>query len=526
MKLCVILRDSEELNLINQLTQFKNLELDIGKILYSTDNLVSTLDNDQTDTIIIDIDAKGQDAFECLESISTQRSFNIIIFAPEEKYEYAYKAMKLGAQEILIHPISPEQVFESLINISRKSIVKTTVQSSAAFSSREFFVEHIHLLDDNSKSIEEINATFHTTFNDGFFRVVTFAIDYYDSTQIPEISRQIRTVIRRFLTRNFWFGCYDIVYSIIYNEIRIVINYSQEVSATIPKNMSNLYFEVQKVCSSTAGLKVFMGVGLAYNSINRLPTSAEESMNSIWSRLGADSQDTRIVTYSTVSLSQEDQSNVFMLDAAVKAAIDILDKQAFEQSVNEFFSLPVQILSSSFTRRIMLDQVKYFRDLYKEKLDQIDNALTFYYSAKMTLLTSQTFEEYRRRYINIFLNMFDQLSAYNSDNDQDRYITRAKKIIEQRYSDNLTLDELSEEIKISSCYLSRLFKEKTGKSFSDYLTSQRLSAARTLLSETDYRIKEICYSVGYTDQRYFARVFSREFGITPTEFRNIHTKDN
>jgi YesN/AraC family two-component response regulator len=58
-----------------------------------------------------------------------------------------------------------------------------------------------------------------------------------------------------------------------------------------------------------------------------------------------------------------------------------------------------------------------------------------------------------------------------------------------------------------------------GTSFLQYLTSVRMSIAKTLLKQTSMSIIEICLEVGYQDPSHFAKVFRKKEGVLPTEFR-------
>ena len=98
-------------------------------------------------------------------------------------------------------------------------------------------------------------------------------------------------------------------------------------------------------------------------------------------------------------------------------------------------------------------------------------------------------------------------------------IEAAKKYIEKNYTLNITLEDVSREVNISSYYLSRIFKEGTGENFIDYLTKLRIEKAKELLSTTQYSMKEICAKSGYSDPNYFSKTFKKNVGVTPTEYR-------
>jgi len=80
---------------------------------------------------------------------------------------------------------------------------------------------------------------------------------------------------------------------------------------------------------------------------------------------------------------------------------------------------------------------------------------------------------------------------------------------------------MSERFYLSREYISRRFKQRFSVNLSDYIQTIRLNRAKELLSETEARIYEIALEVGYQDDKYFRKVFKKQFGMTPNEFREL-----
>ena len=97
-------------------------------------------------------------------------------------------------------------------------------------------------------------------------------------------------------------------------------------------------------------------------------------------------------------------------------------------------------------------------------------------------------------------------------------IDRANKIIEERFNQELTLDEISKELCISPQYFSRLYKSEMGINFIEKLTEVRIRNAKKLMKETEHTVKEICYMSGYCDPNYFSRLFKKHEGVSPSEY--------
>lgn len=95
---------------------------------------------------------------------------------------------------------------------------------------------------------------------------------------------------------------------------------------------------------------------------------------------------------------------------------------------------------------------------------------------------------------------------------------RAKHFLDQNYAEQLSLKQTAKHIGISPAYLSRIFHQEYGVSFSKYLTSLRLEEARKLLQTTRLQIAEIANRCGFSSSSYFIKVFSEHYKITPKNY--------
>ncbi|NLY59977.1 MAG: helix-turn-helix domain-containing protein [Clostridiales bacterium] len=111
---------------------------------------------------------------------------------------------------------------------------------------------------------------------------------------------------------------------------------------------------------------------------------------------------------------------------------------------------------------------------------------------------------------------------YSYKNQYGGVIDSVIKFIEEKYDDqNLSLSYLANTFDISEAYLSRLFKEYTGESFSNYLESVRINQAKKLLIDSQMKIRIIAEKVGYTSANSFTRAFKKINGVTPSNYRQF-----
>ena len=104
-------------------------------------------------------------------------------------------------------------------------------------------------------------------------------------------------------------------------------------------------------------------------------------------------------------------------------------------------------------------------------------------------------------------------------------ITEVQSFIRQHYAENISLNVLAKQFYMHPNYLSRLFKEKTGENFVDYLLEVRMKKVKELLENSNYKIVEICGMVGYDNPRSFSKAFKHYTDLTPKEYRES-VRDN
>ncbi len=123
--------------------------------------------------------------------------------------------------------------------------------------------------------------------------------------------------------------------------------------------------------------------------------------------------------------------------------------------------------------------------------------------------------------------MSQSLSPLNNQNNNSIHSEEFKKMLEyinENYNKRLFLKELAQKFYINANYCCDLFKKNTGKTFSQYVISLKMKKAEELLLYSSYSISEVASMSGYSDYYFFNKVFKKEYGCTPSQFRKSKIK--
>jgi len=111
-----------------------------------------------------------------------------------------------------------------------------------------------------------------------------------------------------------------------------------------------------------------------------------------------------------------------------------------------------------------------------------------------------------------------------SEQQPSHLVTRALYLMMEHYTEDIQLGQIADSLYVTPNYLSRLFRQETGLSFSEQLSQIRLKKACELLISSPSKIYQVGESVGYPNSRYFSEWFQKQTGMTPGEYRNKHLR--
>lgn len=122
----------------------------------------------------------------------------------------------------------------------------------------------------------------------------------------------------------------------------------------------------------------------------------------------------------------------------------------------------------------------------------------------------------------------NQVTFIHEDSVNDEKKQLLKKIviyINENYTEQITLKEISGNFNMSHKYFCRFFKNNFNKTFIEYLNDVRIENSTRLLSENNITVTEAAISCGFSNMSYFTRIFKKKTGYTPSQYKNKNCKE-
>ena len=473
------------------------------------------------DIVLMDIRMPGINGIEAISEIKkTQLNIIFIIVSAYEQFEYAKEAIGLGVNDYILKPIIKKNLVSTLENVIKKLTIEKEKRQSELQNIENYqnlipFIEHGFIY---SILLGESFGTNVAKYKEllGLSEAYGYMIILESSRKgnSPDFNERLELGgeqgYYKLIRNTFKYKCKCFIGPLMINRIVIFIssNFKVEYAGRVESYEIATYV-VNKLKEFSNELQLNIGIG-SYKSVEDISTSYEEALRALnyYKDKGIShisDVTTELNNIRSYPVEQEsrliemiknvDQQGAF--DAFSKIYFWILDnyKDSHKEGKWKLMELMLNI------DRMVFDVA--IRDENKSYLSNMNNIEEYL-----------TFEIWcRERIIHIIKNVSEfQKKKIN------RVIVNAKIFIDENFSNEITLEEVSKFVCVSPHYFSRLFKEETSENFIEYLTKVRIDKAKELMKTSSLSIKEICFKIGYADPNYFSHIFKKVEKLTPSEY--------
>jgi len=475
------------------------------------------------DIILTDIRIPGINGLEAIKEIKkVHKDVKIIIISVYEFFEYAKQAVELGVSEYLIKPVKKERLVEVLQRIvhqldDERRKYRWELEAKERIEKMLSAVEHSFIYSllfaqSQRTDISRYKKEFFDIDNDtGFIFVLMFRQkgkkgDYDAQLENSFDNEEIYTLFKN----NLKYRCKCIIGPVMLD--RVVVYVAQSVDDLYQQRVQAISCieEIMDLLGKKYDIEFKVGIGRIHDDQDIL-LSYQEALKALNCDEGG-----RIVHIDDIAPNTSDAGyEIDLLEQKLMISLENGDVQRCLTILSDIFRKYPSVFEQDSIHYRIIEMMAAVRRIAMENgiRDKTDPG---HYIKRILCCCSR--EEFEQVCIEEVRNIACQISARKKSNI-GKIVELTNKIINERFSEDLNLDDVSKELHISPQYLSRLYKNETGENFIERLTSVRIENAKKLLKEYTYSIKEVCYMSGYSDPNYFSKLFKKHVGLSPTDYQ-------
>ncbi len=459
----------------------------------------------QPDVIFMDIKMPGMNGLEAVEQISANHPhIKFIMVTAYDTFDYMRHAIKLGVKDYLLKPSKASDIIVTVgkvlkqIEEERKTLALSQYHQSALQKTltlvetdvvTQLLFDHVHEVHvDMLVEMLDIPST-----NEMFVMLVMLP------TGSEHVYSKVKEKVRH--TKSGWVG------ALYGSQLPIIVFRQPEKSYR--SQATSLAREILSLSQAQLGTGWFIGVGEVCYSLDHIKQSYQDALVATMdttlpskyrfykdmSLLG-DSSNDQLAPHQKKEFF--DQIRLGNWDYIRLSVLNIL--QVYENDGTELVKTQQRMLEVLWIVSRVLSEmgVETASPLYSSQASDY---------RQLRLETIQMLDWMRQSYVNHYEKL-------ESDT-----IQQIKQYIIDHSHEDISLDALAKKVGLSPIYISKMFKEKLGINYIDFLTECRIEKAKKLMCDPDKSIKEITFEVGYHDPNYFSKVFKKMVAVSPNKYR-------
>lgn len=460
--------------------------------------------SNEVDIIVSDIKMPYMDGLSCFEEIaSIKPNIKLVLISGYENFHFAKRALSIDVIGYLLKPV--DQI--ELNQILQKCIKK---------------LQYDEMQNRNLISFQKNVAAI-------FGDIIKGNMQYTQTAELAQMLAQKYFAAMVFLFSNMHTDFGKLKESIegtpaesFYSFICLQISNNFVVVAILndPKQIVMVAGKLLRKSKQLLQCNLSIFVGEIVNNIYDLNRSYESALNTLLNRhLSLSSE---VILYNA-DLADKQIPFPLALENQLIESLDICNKETLSKNLNSFIEYYTKENKSSFKNiknagSILMSDLIKFLYLKESENKLIDYVITV---AQKILICTNVYE--LNHLLNSVIDTIYNAFVFSKDDMFSIVNQIAKEICIAPEKDH-SLSAFCYKYHISESYFSICFKKIIKVNFQNYITEQRIKKAKNLLSNSGLSIKEIATLTGYENSSYFGKVFKKETGLSPKQFRqNINS---
>lgn len=534
LKVIIVDDEIKVCKLILHLIDWESMGLEVVAIVNDGEKALTTINEIRPNIVITDIRMPGFDGIELIRrTLELQDDIYFIIISGYSQFEYAQNAIKFGVEDYLLKPIKKKELTNTLAKIIEKhktiqsdhterTQLQTMLRSSGEKAKKNFLAEILFntagSLDDYG--IDVINKEYYSHFNDGFFTVAVIRPFLEPVDDSGEMMSLLLTKIHGMVKEKLEPKCIELITIQWEEQIVCLINTEDPELTSIKKQLNKMKIDIANLKDIFQQVNVIVGIGEVTNHLQNVYSNVEKAEMAILSRFT--NVGSYIMEYRDTLSSIGKVEDIITLSLKDRL-LSSFETLSLDKVMNELNGIKNIIVLDSYHGRIiyncyieLIDILLFGAKNYLNR-DNLPDTTWFRKQFKHFYAVEDVFcflQEWIKEEFNRYLEI-----KKNRDN---KPIRQAKKYINENYNKSINLEEISSIIGFNPAYFSSMFKKETGENFMDYVIKIRIQNAKHLLLQTNLSVEDIAEAVGYSDTKYFTKLFKKITKLNPTEFRKLY----
>lgn len=480
------------------------------------------LENLKPDLVITDVKMPQMDGLEFAALVKKWNpEVEVVILSGYDDFSYAQAAVKIGISDYLLKPIKKNDFMEMLSRMAQKIQEKQSrenqqqqLQELLQNSYSELKNRYFLALTEENKYDEGLREALRkhgqNEFEDELFLMIKIDTDQISSTEdymseIGKLLQEMEAVL----------SDYGKVLDFLSDESMFFVLYDldEEQYQDVKESVFGLLEKKRK-----EGMKLASGFSDLHRGQREMFQARNDCVRQIFMAEAniADTSDANPVHRKEINLTipYAEIENLFH-------AISVNDREGIISTLDRIYVVPgdnVHVLYRDYVSSIsflILLRTYQLQNKYDAKYQIARQELL---DLKYLRREYPGMEEQKNLIREISLEIAELISGQKVA-APSKMVRAALEYIEKHFGENISLQDVADNINISKNYLCDIFKKEIGITFINYVTNLRIEKAKEYLTNTDMKMYEVSSAVGYNDYAYFSQIFKKHTGTTLSAYR-------